>query len=118
MRKPSAANSRVRADPRHLGKVQAVKLRYTPRAAYELDEILQYIDDRSPQGAQHVKARLQAVINLLLQHPHAGRLTSQRRLRRIVAHPYPYLIFYQAGDDEIVIHGVRYASRSPSTMPE
>jgi plasmid stabilization system protein ParE len=44
-----------------------VKLRYTRRAAAELDEILDFIDQRSPQGANHVKGRLRAVIDLLLQ---------------------------------------------------
>jgi hypothetical protein len=43
--------------------------------------------------------------NLLLQYPHAGQLTSKSRLRRVVASPYPYLIFYQVTGDEIIIHG-------------
>jgi len=48
-----------------------VKLRYTPRAAVELDTVLGYIETRSPQGAHHVQARIQALIDLLLQHPRA-----------------------------------------------
>jgi toxin ParE1/3/4 len=32
-------------------------------------------------------------------------------------HPYPYLIFYKATADEVVIHGVRHAARRPSSMP-
>lgn len=95
-----------------------MKLRYTIRAAAELDEVLTSIDERSPQGAQHVKERLHAVINLLLQYPEAGRLTSKGRLRRVVAYPYPYLIFYRATDAEVVIHGVRHTARRPSSMPE
>jgi toxin ParE1/3/4 len=95
-----------------------VKLRYTLRAAAELDEVLTYIEERSPQGARRVQTRIQVVINLLLRHPHAGQLTSKGRLRRMVASPYPYLIFYQAAEDEIVIHGVRHSARRPSSMPE
>jgi plasmid stabilization system protein ParE len=95
-----------------------VKLRYTLRGAAELDKVLVYIEERSPQGARHVKARIQAIINLLLQYPHAGQLTSNRRLRRVVAFPYPYLIFYHATEDELVIHGVRHSARRPSSMPE
>jgi toxin ParE1/3/4 len=91
-----------------------VRLRYTLRAAAELDEVLVYIEARSPQGARRVQARIQVIINLLLQHPHAGQLTSKSRLRRMIVSPYPYLIFYQATEDEIVIHGVR----RPSSMPE
>ena len=95
-----------------------MKLRYTLRAAAELDEVLAYIDERSPQGARNVKARIQAVINLLLEHPQAGRRTSKGRQRRVVAYPYPYLTFYRATNDEIVVHGVRHAARRPSSMPE
>jgi len=95
-----------------------VKLRYTLRAAQELEQVLSYIDDRSPEGARRVKARIQAVIDLIASHPQSGQLTSARRLRRIVVHPYPYLIFYAATNDEVVIHGVRHAARRPSSMPE
>jgi toxin ParE1/3/4 len=95
-----------------------VKLRYTIRAAAELDEVLNAIDEQSPQGARHVKARVQAVIDLLMQYPQSGRLTSKGRLRRVVAYPYPYLIFYRATDKEVVIHGVRHSARRPSSMPE
>jgi toxin ParE1/3/4 len=92
-----------------------VKLRYTLRAAAELNEVLAYIEERSPRGARHVQARIQTIINLLLQHPHAGQLTSNGRLRRMVVSPYPYLIFYEVTQDEIVIHGVRHGARRPST---
>jgi plasmid stabilization system protein ParE len=95
-----------------------VKLRYTPRGAAELDKVLAHIEARSPQGARRVQTRIQVIINLLLQHPHAGRLTSKGRLRRIIASPYPYLIFYQATENDIVIHGVRHGARRPSSMPE
>jgi toxin ParE1/3/4 len=77
-----------------------------------------YIDERSPRGADQVKARIQATIGLIALHPRAGKLTSKRRLRRVVAYPYPYLIFYSTSDDEVVIHGVRHAARLPSSMPD
>ncbi len=31
----------------------------------------------------------------------------------MIATPYPYLIFYEAADDEIIIHGIRHAARRP-----
>jgi toxin ParE1/3/4 len=64
-----------------------------------------------------MQARIQAIINLflLLRHPLAGQLTSNGRLRRMVVSPYPYLIFDEATQDEIVIRGVRRAAGRPST---
>jgi toxin ParE1/3/4 len=95
-----------------------MKLRYTLRGAADLDKVLAYIEARSPEGAHRVQTRIQVIIDLLLQHPHAGQLTSKGRLRRMIASPYPYLIFYRATEDEIVIHGVRHSARHPSSMPE
>jgi len=31
--------------------------------------------------------------------------------------PYPYLIFYEVTETEIVIHAVRHGARDPSSMP-
>lgn len=95
-----------------------MKLRYTLRGAAELDKILDYIEAQSPQGARHVQTRIQFIIDLLLQHPHAGQLVTKGRLRRMIVSPYPYLIFYHATEDEVVIHGVRHSARRPSTKPE
>jgi toxin ParE1/3/4 len=94
-----------------------VKLRYTLRGAAELDQILADLAQKSPQGARHVQMRIQEIIDLLLTHPHAGQLTSKGRLRRLGAYPYPYLIFYRASEDEVVIHGVRHGARNPPSMP-
>jgi toxin ParE1/3/4 len=94
-----------------------VKLRYTPRALIELDEALAYIAERSPQGARRVHTRIQAITALLVQRPRSGPRTSNPRLRRIVATPYPYLVFYEVTDDEIIIHAVRHGARDPASMP-
>jgi len=49
-----------------------LKLRYTPKALAELDDILTYIVERSPQGARSVQARIQAITAVLVQHPLSG----------------------------------------------
>ena len=76
--------------------------------------MLDYIDEHSPQGAERVKARLKAIIALLAKHPRIGRLTTKRDIRRIVASPYPYLVFYRATDTEVVIYAIRHAARRPA----
>lgn len=94
-----------------------MRLRYTPGALAELDEALTYLTKRSPQGARRVQARIQAATDLLAEHPKRGQPTSNPRLRRIVAAPYAYLIFYEATEEEIIIIGVRHAARDPASMP-
>ncbi|MBZ9812761.1 type II toxin-antitoxin system RelE/ParE family toxin [Mesorhizobium sp. CA15] len=95
-----------------------MKLRYTPAALAELDEVLGNIALQSPKGAKRIQARLHAVINLLLEHPLAGVATDERPMRRIVVRPYPYLIYYEPSAAEIVIVGIRHGARDPSTMPD
>ena len=95
-----------------------MRLRYTREALADLDAILDHIVQHSPQGAQRVQKRIQTIIGLILEHPRSGQMTSRRGMRRVIASPYPYLIFYRATEDEIVIHGMRHSARNPLSMPE
>ena len=94
-----------------------MRLRYTLPALADLDQILDYIVSRSPQGARNVQARIRTVIDLLVQYPYVGTPTADPSIRRITTPPYPYLIFYEVAGDEIVIHAVRHGARDPSDMP-
>ena len=94
-----------------------MRLRYTLPALADLQAILDYIAARSPSSAHRVQARIKAVIDLLLQHPHIGRRTDDPAIRRMTATPYPYLIFYEATETEIIIHAIRHGARDRSEMP-
>jgi toxin ParE1/3/4 len=94
-----------------------VKLRFTLPALADLDSILDYIAAHSPQGAKRVQGRIQYIIGLLLTHPKIGVRTEDPTLRRLSTPPYPYLVFYEIAETEIIIHAVRHAARDPSGMP-
>jgi plasmid stabilization system protein ParE len=94
-----------------------MRLRYTLPALADLASILDYIADRSPQGAARIHARIQGVTILLLQYPQAGTATVDPTIRRMTTTPYPYLIFYETTDDEIIVHAVRHGARDPSGNP-
>lgn len=94
-----------------------MKLRYTLPALADLSSILDYITTHSPHGAKRVQARIRAIIDLLLVHPDIGVRTEDPVIRRLTTVPYPYLIFYEVTETEIVIHAVRHAARNPSGMP-
>jgi plasmid stabilization system protein ParE len=91
-----------------------MRLRYTLPALADLASILDYIADRSPQGAARIGTRIRAVTDLLLRYPRSGAVTDDPAIRRITTTPYPYLIFYEATDAEIIIHAVRHGARDPS----
>ena len=94
-----------------------MRLRYTLPALADLSAILDYIAAHSPRGARQVQARIKVLTDLLLLHPHIGRRTSDPAIRRMPMTPHPYLLFYEATETEIIIHGVRHAARDPSGMP-
>jgi toxin ParE1/3/4 len=50
-----------------------------------------------------------------VRHPYAGQVTSKPRARRISAAPYPFVIFYEVTDEEIIIVAVRHTSRDPAS---
>jgi toxin ParE1/3/4 len=91
-----------------------MRLRYTLPALADLASILDYIADRSPHGAARIHARIRAITDLLLRYPLAGAATDDPTIRRMTTTPYPYLIFYEATDAEIIIHAVRHGARDPS----
>jgi toxin ParE1/3/4 len=70
-----------------VGQVWAVKLRYTQPARFELQSVLDYIQERSPRGAAKVRARIKALTELLLDQPYIGVATSEPGIRRIAANP-------------------------------
>ena len=94
-----------------------MRVRYTRPALADLEAILGAIATRSPKGARRVQSRIQALIDLLALHPSMGARTDDPLIRRLPITPYPYLIFYEATMNEIIVHAVRHASRDPSSMP-
>lgn len=94
-----------------------MRLRYTIPALADLNAVLSHIAAHSPQGARRVQSRIQVAVDLLLLHPLIGTRTDDPAIRRLTASPYPYLIFYEATEAEIIVHAVRHAARDPSGMP-
>ncbi|GJE25716.1 type II toxin-antitoxin system RelE/ParE family toxin [Methylobacterium organophilum] len=91
-----------------------MKLRLTRPAAQQLDKVLIYIAQHNPSGARKVQDRVQATMQMLVDHPFAGHATARRGIRRMIVTPYPYAITYSLGADEVIILGVRHTARRPS----
>jgi toxin ParE1/3/4 len=93
-----------------------LKLRYSARSLRQINEALGYIAVRSPKGAANVESRLLALLAMLQIHPHAGVKTRLPRVRRLFLTPYPYLIDYLVGDNELVVLRFRHAARKPGEL--
>ena len=94
-----------------------MKIRYTIPALADLTSILDHIATHSPQGAKRAQRRIHDVVELLASHSDIGVRTEDPVIRRLTAPPYPYVVFYEVTEAEIVVHAVRHTARNPSGMP-
>jgi len=87
---------------------------FSKLALGQLDEILSYIAQRSPQGARRVEARFRRVVELIAEHPEAAQeMIGRSGVRRAPLIRYPYLIYYTIDAGEVTILRIRHAARRP-----
>ena len=89
-------------------------LRYTRKAAFQLEDILSHIVGRSPSGAARLLARIEEIELLLLQFPRSGRATTIPGIRRIPIVPYPYVLYDRCAGDDVIVQRIRHTSRRPT----
>jgi toxin ParE1/3/4 len=85
-----------------------MRVRFTPRARNDLVAILNYLDERSPQGVRNVKRAIRKTIELIGQFPHSGRRAGVQELRVLPSGRYWSI---EAGEAWIV--HIRHAARRP-----
>ena len=91
-----------------------MKVRYAKRAVSDLIAIADYIAERNPRAAADVENKLRASIDQLEMFPLLGRPTDDPDIRMFPIVRYPYLVFYEVVDDEVVVHHIRHARRRPT----
>ncbi|WGD31922.1 type II toxin-antitoxin system RelE/ParE family toxin [Ancylobacter sp. WKF20] len=100
-----------------MGDPRPLRLRYTHSALADIRQLAEYVGAHSPQSARRVSQRLRALIEHLPAQPLLGQRTDHPAIRRLTAWPYPYLIFYEVTQDDVIVHAVRHARRDPASMP-
>ena len=88
-----------------------MKVRYTPRARGDLAAIYAYLDERSPNGARAVKARIERRIARLAEFPFVAPVTEVPGVYELTLLRYPYKIYYRVEQDEIWVLHIRHAAR-------
>jgi plasmid stabilization system protein ParE len=88
-----------------------MKVRYTAPALMQIAEILDGIAAENAGAAASVANRFETLVSLVARHPAIGRQTSLADVRVIPAKPYPYLIFYRATGENLIILRVRHMAR-------
>jgi toxin ParE1/3/4 len=90
-----------------------MRVRYTPRARGDLQAILQYLSEHSPQGMRNLKRALDNTELLIGQYPRGGRISMESGARVLPAGRYPYLVYWTIEADEAWIVHIRDGRRKP-----
>jgi toxin ParE1/3/4 len=90
-----------------------MKIRFTPRAARDLQDIADYIRAHSPGAAQRVRSAILASIQTIRSFPHAGRAQTIAGVRKLVTRKYRYLVYYSIDDalGDVVVLAIRHPAR-------
>jgi len=84
-----------------------MKLRWTPRAVADLEEISDYLVATSPQAWEQLLQRLEHLTDVLLDFPLMGKPGLVRGAREFVLSGTPYILVFQVKEDAVVIVSVR-----------
>ena len=86
-----------------------MKLRFERGALADLDEIFAYIAQDNREAAARLVARIEQITARIAETPYMGAATRKSHFRRFPVGSY--LIVYEVGADEVVIHYVRHGAR-------
>jgi toxin ParE1/3/4 len=86
-----------------------MKLRYERGALADLEEIFGHIAQDNREAAARLVARIEKAAALIAESPYLGAAIHDSRFRRFPVGNY--LIVYEVGTDELVVHYVRHGAR-------
>lgn len=88
-----------------------MKVRYTPQARADLDEIFSYVSQDNPPAASQLIAKIRNNINLVSTNPSLGRRGRVAGTRELVIVGYPYIAAYRLHKSTIEVLAVIHTSR-------
>jgi toxin ParE1/3/4 len=78
-----------------------VRSRYTLRAFADREAIFDYLEKRSPKGAQTVKQAIENSIRRLEDFPYSASATDEPGIHELIVPRCPYKVYYRVVDDEV-----------------
>jgi plasmid stabilization system protein ParE len=84
-----------------------MRIIYAPRALRDIDEILAYVQKRSPSGASKLSIAIERAIEKCASNPRIGVKTALPGVYRWPLGKYRYTIFYRVLADEDAIQIAR-----------
>ena len=91
-----------------------MRIRWTPAAAADLEQINSYLTERLPNLRRSTMLRITNSIQSLRRMPSKGRPGREAGTRELVLTPLPYIVAYRVKDDEIAILHIHHGARERS----
>ncbi|GMV91426.1 MAG: hypothetical protein AMXMBFR82_12040 [Candidatus Hydrogenedentota bacterium] len=93
-----------------------MKLRYTPRAAHELEVAVDWYEEQCPGLGIEFLESVERVLASTRENPWLYPRTHDA-FRRCLTRRFPFSIHFTIEDDTIVLHSVFDNRRSPNDLP-
>ncbi len=88
-----------------------MRIRWTPAAAADLEDIGNYLKTRHPHYRQPTMRKLYQAIRSLKESPHRGRPGSEDGTRELLFHPLPYIAVYRVKEQDIEVLRIYHAAQ-------
>jgi addiction module RelE/StbE family toxin len=88
-----------------------MRLRYTPQARLDLEEIHDYIALENPQAARRVIVIIRKAAEALPPNPLVGRLGRIAGTRELTVGRFPFMLAYRVDANEVQILSVIHTAR-------
>ncbi|HME00886.1 MAG TPA: type II toxin-antitoxin system RelE/ParE family toxin [Terriglobia bacterium] len=81
------------------------------KAYDDLDQIVDYLADLSPNAAEEIISRIQKAVLTLSDFPNLGTKVDETGLRRLIVSDTPYVIFYRVLPDCVNVRAIFHTSQ-------
>jgi len=88
-----------------------VKVIWTPRAAIDLDGMIDYIAMDSPDSAIRVASKIYNQVMDLSSMPSIGRIGALPGTRELLFNPWPYIAVYRITSGTVRVLRIRHAAQ-------
>jgi plasmid stabilization system protein ParE len=95
-----------------------MRLRYTPRARADIETIYEYVAQHNKRAAIAIVRQIHLTSRLLAQYPALGRETDIPNVRMFPSVRFPYLVYHQLREVELIVLHVRDGRRAPPDLGE
>jgi toxin ParE1/3/4 len=88
-----------------------VKVFWSPRAAADLNDLVDFIAADKPEAAARVGDRIYSQVERLRSTPLIGRVGILPGTRGLIIAPWPYIAIYKVVGDTVRVIRIRHTSR-------